>query len=260
MAENILRCPKCGGEIRHTSSFCEHCGAPVEITVASNPVKQEVQEEDPEKRKAREEYFQRRAASAVSTPTEHHDNAKEISVNPVPTYTKAALTAGFLIGINIVVGAISYLPILYPPLIFMLKKKIFLGLLFGFIYPLIAVPIFKKKVKNVDRRGVRRSLRFIMVFNWMLCAAPIFMGITLIVENFLAYKVPYVTPLQFHNILLVLSYIIFGIFAYLRFISVKQNKSIGEIQMALHFDTPTVFAFSLFSIIILVFAVMTAGS
>lgn len=263
MAENTLKCPKCGGEIRHTSAFCEHCGTPISITVSTQtPQEDATKEQAPidntQKEKEKEEYFKRRetlGSAAVMKRGENNEHTQEISVNPSPTYTRAALTAGFLLCLNIVVLAVSNSQPADTPILAGIVGKIIVGILVGTILPLVAIPLFNRKVNNVNRRAVRRSMRTMMVLNWLLCAAPLFGGLTLIAEDFLDIQI----PMQIHNIMLLAGLVIFGIFSYFRYISIKQNKSVGEIQMALHFDIPLTFAVALFSVIVLIFALATAG-
>jgi len=273
MAEQTLKCPKCGGEIRYTSSFCEHCGTPIEITVAATGTKQDAaKEEDPELQKAKEEYFKKRAAIAPVTENKRKKEP-ELSVNPNGVYAKAALIGGFLLGLNFLVLALSYLPSNNPMILFSIKEHIksfvSIDLLvpiliilffvsFGFILPIVMIPIFRKKVDNIYRKGIRRSLRFIMVFNWLACAAPIFMGIIMLAENFFGVVMPG-NVLLMHNLLLLLCYIVFATVAFKRYVAIKNNKSISEICMSLHFDNPTVCSFALFALVILVFALASSG-
>ncbi len=256
MADNILRCPKCGGEIRHTSSFCEHCGTPVSITVSAQPVNaaNEQTPVDSAKEKEKEEYFKRRAASAgVKKAEEKGEDDKTISVNPVPTYTKATVVSAFLILITIYAFVISYVQLIYPLAALIPLRKVLLFGCVSFIFPFIVVPLFNAKVKKGDRRGVRRSMRFISIFNWVSCAAPIFVSIVMLLDLFFSIAVP-LPFIIYHCLVATICYTVLGIIGYRKYLTVKQNKSIGELNMMLHFDTPIIFSVAVCALIIIGFA------
>ena len=255
MAENILRCPKCGGEIRHTSSFCEHCGTPVSITVSAQPVNAaEHAPVDSVKAKEKEEYFKRRAASSsIAKADEAGEEEKTISVNPIPTYTRASVATAVLLLLTISAISVSYGQLLFPALGLVPLRKLLLYGCVGFIFPFVAVPLFRAKVKKGDRRGVRRSMRAISIFNWISAAAPIFLSIVMLIDLFFEIKLPLQLKV-YHCMVATLCYAVLGIIGYRKYLTMKQNKSIGELNMTLHFDTPIIFSVAACALIIIAFA------
>lgn len=248
MAERILRCPKCGGEIRHTSAFCEHCGSPVQITVATvqEEIHKEATPEDTEKAKAKAEYFKKRSAAAQSS-TRHKSDADEgLSIDAETYFSKAAKTGGLLLGMNLVAVALAFCEEL-------VTKISVIGLLVaGFILPIILRPLFKSAVAQVNRRKIRRLLRFILCFNWIACGGPLYVFCIMILENFFELSLGGVS---IHVVALLGCYAVGAIIALIKFFSLRVNKSMTEICMTLHFDNYSVTAFAMFAIVIYIFAI-----
>lgn len=248
MAEQVLRCPKCGGEIRHTSAFCEHCGTPVKITVAT--VKEDTSSKetlDPEKEKAKEEYFKKRAAIA-SASVDKKTSKEGLSVDVNKYFMKFALIGGFLLGMNFVTfgktffhGAVTKTNVLY-------------FLLAGLLLTIILVPIFNKIADNENRRTIRRWLRSIGSFNVFACGGPLFICIVIIVESFMEVNIP-MNYETFHSLLILACFAICTLIAFWRYLSIRVNKSLSDICMQLHFDSYTMMAFMAFAIVVYIFAV-----
>ncbi|MCF0192509.1 MAG: zinc ribbon domain-containing protein [Prevotella sp.] len=279
MKSNTLTCPKCGGTISHASSFCEHCGTPIKITVSSIvEVKTDVEEDkthgkvvDVEHEKQKEEYFKKRAATSVIRNTDDENGAKELSFVPNSIFFKAVLVGGLLLTMTLLVlakvlsgNALS--PVKADPAIeaeLLNVKDMFIHSLqsnYEYIYLAVAIAmayifcrVFYKAVDKVERRKIRRSLRLVNTFNWIACAVPLFLCIVVLMENFFNVSVP-MSPNLFHGILLVICLVISTIVAYMRYLPNRLNKSIGDIAMAVHFDTYYTFSLALAGLLFYIFA------
>lgn len=246
MAEQVLRCPKCGGEIRHTSAFCEHCGTPVKITVAT--VKEDTSSKetlDPQKEKAKEEYFKKRAA--ISNITVSDSGKPEVSVDVNAHFMKLSLVGGLLLGMNFITLARIYSHGLVT------KTNVYWFLLAGMILPLLLNPLFRIASNKVNRRAIRRFFRFISAFNCIACTGPLVICLVCIYEYFLE-QMPPMGYIVFHNMVLLACLVVCSIIALVRFLKLRVNKSISDITLALHFDNLAMIAFILFATVIYIFA------
>lgn len=240
MAEQTLRCPKCGGEIRHTSAFCEHCGTPIKITVSTVQETTSGETLDPEKAKARDEYFKKRAAESPVA-ADNEKNLKEgISVDVKKYFAKFSMIGGLLLGMNLVAflrvfvyGAVT-------------KTNVIYYLLAGLILPIVLIPIFNKVADKENRRTIRRWLRSISSFNIFACGGPLFISAVIIVEYFMEI-VPPMGYKMFHNLLLLGCFTLCALIAFWRYFNIRVNRSISDICMQMHFDSYTTMAFMAFA-------------
>lgn len=248
MAEQTLKCPKCGGAIRHTSAFCEHCGTPIKITVAAVQETTSSDTIDPEKVKAREEYFKKRASVSPKS-TDNEKAVKEgISVDVKKYFLKFAIIGGFLLGMNFVTFGKSFFRGTVT------RTNVIYFILAGLILPLILVPIFNKIAEKENRRTIRRWMRSISSFNFFACGGPLFICLVIIIETFMELVIP-MNYNTFHSLLMLGCFALCAILSFWRYFTLRVNRSISDICMQLHFDSYTMIAFMAFAVVVYIFGV-----